>query len=139
MYCRRIRGDSFTAQKLKFPIKDSFSKCDQIRRKLGIWSHLLKKSLMENFIFCAVFETDYWDTLQLMSRLVHWMKSSNEDEIKSSKNIETSQKKMRMWESIVTVSYVKAMFFMWSTFIKINLKKLFLLIAVFRWCPSFNV
>ena len=27
---------------------------DQIRRKLRIWSHLLKKSLMENFIFCAV-------------------------------------------------------------------------------------
>ena len=29
------------------------SKCDQIRRKLCIWSHLLKKSVMENFIFCA--------------------------------------------------------------------------------------
>ena len=27
-----------------------FSKCDQIRRKLRIWSHLLKKPLMENFI-----------------------------------------------------------------------------------------
>ena len=25
------------------------------RRKLRIWSHLLKKSLMENFIFCAVY------------------------------------------------------------------------------------
>ena len=35
-------------------IKDFFSKCDQTRRKLGIWSHLLKKSLMLNFIFCAV-------------------------------------------------------------------------------------
>ena len=32
-------------------IKDFFSKCDQIRRKLRIWSHLLKKSLLENFIF----------------------------------------------------------------------------------------
>ena len=39
---------------MKFSIKDFFSKCDQIRRKLRIWSHLLKKSLMENFIFCAV-------------------------------------------------------------------------------------
>ena len=29
-------------------------KCDQIPRKLWIWSHLLKKSLMENFIFYAV-------------------------------------------------------------------------------------
>ena len=29
-------------------------KCDQIHRKLRICSNLLKKSLMENFIFCAV-------------------------------------------------------------------------------------
>ena len=41
-----------TAQKMKFPINDFFSKCDQIRRKLRIWSHLLKKSLMENFVQC---------------------------------------------------------------------------------------
>ena len=39
---------------MKFSIKDFLSKCDQIRRKLRIWSHLQKKSLMENFIFCAV-------------------------------------------------------------------------------------
>ena len=39
---------------MKFPNKDFFSKCDQIRRKLRIWSHLLKKSLMKNCIFCAV-------------------------------------------------------------------------------------
>ena len=39
---------------MKFLIKDFFSKCDQICSFLRIWSHLLKKSLMENFIFCAV-------------------------------------------------------------------------------------
>ena len=45
--------DNSTAQKMKFSIKGFFSKCDQIRRKLRIWlSYLLKKSLMENFIFC---------------------------------------------------------------------------------------
>ena len=43
-----------TAQKMKFSIKDFFIKCDQIRWKLWILLHLLKKSLMENFIFCAV-------------------------------------------------------------------------------------
>ena len=43
-----------TAQKMKFSIKDFSSKCDQIRRKLQFWSDLLEKSLMENFIFCAV-------------------------------------------------------------------------------------
>ena len=35
-------------------MKDFFNKCDQICSFLRIWSHLLKKSLMENFIFCAV-------------------------------------------------------------------------------------
>ena len=39
---------------MKFSIKDFFSKYDQIRIFLQIWSRLLKKSLMENFIFCAV-------------------------------------------------------------------------------------
>ena len=44
----------YTAQKMTFSIKDFFSKCAQIGRKLWIWSHVLKKSLMKNFIFCAV-------------------------------------------------------------------------------------
>ena len=48
---------NITAQKLKFLIKDFFSKYDQIRRFLRIWSHLLKKSLMENFHFlCSVYK-----------------------------------------------------------------------------------
>ena len=44
----------FTVQKMKFSIKYFSGKCDQICRKLRIWSHLLEKSLMENFIFYAV-------------------------------------------------------------------------------------
>ena len=43
-------------KKMKFFIKDFFNKFDQIRRKLRIWSHLLKKSLIETFIFGAVIE-----------------------------------------------------------------------------------
>ena len=43
---------------MKFSIKDFFSKCDQVCWKLQIWSHLLMKSLMENFIFRAVFLPD---------------------------------------------------------------------------------
>ena len=38
-----------SARKTKFSIKDFCSKCD-----LQIWTYLLKKSLMENFIFCEV-------------------------------------------------------------------------------------
>ena len=41
-------------KKIKFFINGVFSKCDQICSFLQIWSPLLKKSLMENFIFCAV-------------------------------------------------------------------------------------
>ena len=43
-----------TSQKMKFSTKDFFNKCDQIRSFLRIWSHLLRKSFMENFIFCTV-------------------------------------------------------------------------------------
>ena len=39
---------------MEFSIKDFFNKCGQIRRKRRISPHLLKKSLVENFIFCAV-------------------------------------------------------------------------------------
>ena len=49
---------TFTAQKMKFSIKDFFSKCDQVYRELRIWSHLLKKPMTENFIFCVVFVGD---------------------------------------------------------------------------------
>ena len=45
---------AISAQKVKFSIKGLFSKCDQIGSFLRTWSHLLKKSLMKNFIFCAV-------------------------------------------------------------------------------------
>ena len=51
---RQPVSSRITAQKIKFSIKYFFSKCDQICRKQRVWSHLLKKSLMENLIFCAV-------------------------------------------------------------------------------------
>ena len=54
--CFQRERHIYTAQKIKFSIKDFFSKCDQICRKLRIWSHLLKKSFMDIFIFCTVLE-----------------------------------------------------------------------------------
>ena len=42
---------SFAEANVEFPLH---KKCF-----LRIWSHLLKKSLTENFIFCAVFKTYY--------------------------------------------------------------------------------
>ena len=55
-YLHTILSDAiFTAKRKKFSMKDFFSKYDQIHRKLRIWSHLLKKPLMEDVIFCVVF------------------------------------------------------------------------------------
>ena len=49
-----------TAQKMKFSIKDFFSKCDKIRSFLRIWSHALKKSEKENFIsLCSAVTNKY--------------------------------------------------------------------------------
>ena len=81
---------SRTAQKMKFSINYFFSKCDQIPRKLRIWSHFLKKSLMENFIFCVVsmrldndisFENTRWNT-QLYNKWIFVMKNEKKEEQK---------------------------------------------------------
>ena len=45
---------NINAEKITFRIKDFFSKCDQICRKLWIGSDLLKKSLTEDCILCAL-------------------------------------------------------------------------------------
>ena len=47
------------AQKMKFSIKVFFKTCDEAMSFLQIWSHLLKKFLMEDLIFCEV-EALYW-------------------------------------------------------------------------------
>ena len=46
-----VSTSAYTAQKMKFSIEDFFSKCNRIRSKLRIWSHLQEKSLIENFSF----------------------------------------------------------------------------------------
>ena len=52
-----LKPNSITGQKMKFSIKNFFSKYDQTWRKLRIWSQLLKKSFRENFIFGAAHVT----------------------------------------------------------------------------------
>ena len=54
---------TITAQKMKLSMKDFFSKCNQIRRKLRIWSHLLKKSSTEKFIFLC---NEFWKFLEYL-------------------------------------------------------------------------
>ena len=56
----QMNGFYIIGQKMKLSIKDFFSQCDQICRNLQTCLHLLKKSLMENFIFSPVYETQHW-------------------------------------------------------------------------------
>ena len=59
---------------MKFFLKDFFSKCDQIRSFLRIWSHLLKKSLMEHFIFCTLIDHNFTTDFSIQ---VYWLKKKN--------------------------------------------------------------
>ena len=68
-----------TSQKVKFSIKNFFSKFDQIRSFRWIWSHLLKKFLMENFIFCAMSRKTYCQKIillipfeQILDQVIWW-------------------------------------------------------------------
>ena len=65
-HCKKKKKKKKTKEK-KFPIKYFFSKCDQIRRFFRIWSYLLKKSLMVNFIFLC--SNLYWDNFMKMSTM----------------------------------------------------------------------
>ena len=60
----------YTAQKMKFSIKDFLSKYEQIRIFLQIWSHLLERSIMENFIFCTVI-TAYYLKKKKKQKMLH--------------------------------------------------------------------
>ena len=61
--------------KKEVSIKDFFSKCDQILSFLRIWSHLPKKFLMKNFIFCAI--TTNLELCQISKVQLFWLMASN--------------------------------------------------------------
>ena len=86
-----LNSTEITAQKMKFFIKDFLSKCDQIWSFLRIWSHLLKKSLMENFVFCAVNKRleVLFLKLDLIAKL-HFFGESNDD-------LEMSETTVKRW------------------------------------------
>ena len=70
LYCSlHLTSSTSTAQKMKFSIKDFFDVAE-IRRKLRIWSHLMKTSLMENFIFCTVQSFNLFEKLLLLLLLL---------------------------------------------------------------------
>ena len=91
------RWQTTTAQNMKFSIKDYFSKTDQICSKLQIWSHLLKKVLTENFIFCAV----NFEALELQE--LAW-------ELPNIRNFMTNSQKVNRHESLVSGCGGRAVF-----------------------------
>ena len=74
-----LKSATIIAQKMKFSSTDFFSKCDKLRGFMGIWSHLLKKSETENFIFCAVIiKNTVWNFFELtINTLSSWSVSLN--------------------------------------------------------------
>ena len=87
----KIKVSTHIVQKMKFSMKDFFSICDQIRRKLQIWSHLLKKSFMESlsssaltiplsyFNYVIVLNSFFWQQkhITLLKILFAWDISGN--------------------------------------------------------------
>ena len=55
---RKFQPGSLNAQKMRFSAKNFFSKCKQIRCFLRVCSDLPKKFLMENLLFCVVFDSN---------------------------------------------------------------------------------
>ena len=78
MFNNLSRNRLITEQKIKFSIKDFFSKCEQIRRKFRVWSYILEKSLMENFSFSAVNLTIARKSLKsdISQQILTWSKST---------------------------------------------------------------
>ena len=105
-----------TEQKKKFFNKDSFSKCDQIHRKLRIWSHLLKKSLMEKFTGNYGFGHIYWRNPSLETSFLvqcDFRKKVKNSDLpshqpqlsvynKTDRKVSTLYTSLLLWEAIIT-------------------------------------
>ena len=82
---------------MKFSIKNFFGKCDQICKKL-YWSSLLKRSLMENFVFCAVDVVksikNLKEALDVTYEIIKLVEKSPSRESKTVKTKEEAKKKV---------------------------------------------
>ena len=95
-FCRKHKDEVLdTAQKMKFSTEDFCSKCDQICWKLHIWSHLLKKLLMENLIFYAVRHVSVYSCWQL---LIYYFLKSNCQYLRS--------KLAQRWNSVICYFFI---------------------------------
>ena len=78
---------NYTAQKRKFSFKDFYGNCEKILNFLRICSHLLKKFLTKNFIFCAVLES--FGSLLKMKHFIWLAELLKTKEVRNSSKRET--------------------------------------------------
>ena len=113
---------------MKFFIRDFFTKCDQICSLLRICSHLLKKSLKENFIFCAVVleederGCDYWLILCQRSNWFRCFSKYCRILKRIGINLKISTKWVKTWRLSLHEKSSYSEFF-WSVFSRIRTRK----------------
>ena len=96
-----------TAQKKKFCIKDFFSKCDQIRSLLRIWSHWLKKCSTENFFFV---QCERW--CKIWNPYESWIPNSEYNSHFTL--LHRSNRKSSKWSLDKDVVYLKDLGYLWG-------------------------
>ena len=91
-------------------MKNFFSKCAPFRRKLWTWSHLRKKSLTRNFIFCVVLTLQViQNMIDIKEDFVQWFakifdnkfsgKGTKSENIDPKTRPQTTDSKARLWVS----------------------------------------
>ena len=110
-----------TAQKTKFSIKNFFSKCDQICRRLRICSHLLKKSLKKTLFFVQC-----W--LNFLEELKQKMKNKKGLIF----GLSSAQKFTKISNTLEDIHYFVIILLRESVVRRCSLKQVFL-IAIFIW------
>ena len=90
---------------MKFSIEDFFGKCGHIPNLFWIWSHLLKKSLMENFIFCVVGCQNHQFKTCALSILVLW-KEGRKKKKKTQRSAYNARKTSQIYKYHVTIIFL---------------------------------
>ena len=144
-YCisDNIPPENTHCTKKKFSIMDFFSKFGQIRRKLRIWSHLLKKSFMKNFFFCVVGKTIkspiFYDNAHLHICLICLRLDVPSLTKIQYLQIEPSKKRTLTNESLMLKMFYLCEFIRWAKYIQWAIENNYLLVyKLFEFVPSLH-
>ena len=121
-----------TAQKMKFSVKDFLSKCDNIRSFLRIWSHLLKKSLMEMFIFFAILVLyNFFYYISNMSEKTYYQRNREVILNRAKYYYDTAQKmKFCIKDFFSKCDKIRSFLLIWLHLLKKSLMEIFIFFAI---------